>query len=198
MKVRYTRVSTEGQNDIIHTSEKKDDEKLISDKCSGLIPFAERPQGSKLIGMIEIGEVSEVVVARIDRLGRNAYDIQATAKFFAENNVNLRVDDIGMCSLVEGKQNLIFKTVLDLLCNIAQMEKNAIFEKTKKGIEIAKLNGSYKGRVKGSFESKDEFLTKYKNAVKVIQSRTDLPLRDLAKLTDVSPNTVRKIKAYLN
>ena len=41
--------------------------------------------------------------------------------------------------------------------SVAEMEREAILERQREGIMIAKLNGTYKGRVKGSKESNQVF-----------------------------------------
>lgn len=198
MKARYIRVSTINQNEARQLAKANPNELVMIDKCSGAIPFEEREQGQKLIELIENKEVTEVVVSSIDRLGRNSFDIQSTINYLNINNINLFVENIGLNSFVEGKQNPIFKMICDVLANVSEMERNAIRERTMQGIELAKAKGGvYKGRLKGSTESNEEFLSKYKNAVKVVQSKGNLSLRDLAKLGECSPNTIKKIKSIL-
>ncbi len=73
----------------------------------------------------------------------------------------------------------------------------------KEGVERAKKRGIYKGRKKGTGQTKDEVL---KNYIPIIKSLTDNPKLSLAKVAiecskdmgkTVSPNTVRKVKNLL-
>ena len=85
MKVSYIRVSSIGQNPIRQTN----DLKQFLDVCSGSIAFSKREGGSKLIKSIERGEVTEIHVHSIDRLGRNLSDILNTLTYFESKGVQL-------------------------------------------------------------------------------------------------------------
>jgi hypothetical protein len=51
---------------------------------SGKIPFSERDKGRELTQLVQNGEVDEVVVEELSRLGRNTIDTLTTLKFFEE------------------------------------------------------------------------------------------------------------------
>tara|TARA_R110000772_G_scaffold17946_3_gene50035 strand:+ start:173920 stop:174303 length:384 start_codon:yes stop_codon:yes gene_type:complete len=65
------------------------------------------------------------------------------------------------------------------------------------GIEKAKQNGTYKGRVKGSVESTEEFLNKENNILIIEGLNNGLSLRKTAKFANRSLGTVQKVKKYL-
>ena len=71
-----------------------------------------------------------------------------------------------------------------------------MLERQRQGIAIAKAKGVYKGRVKGSKESDDEVLAKYKNVVK--QLKKGQSLRNTAKICGVSLGTVQKVKSIVD
>ncbi len=75
------------------------------------------------------------------------------------------------------------------------MERTTLRERQLEGIEIAKKNGTYKGRVKGTAESKDEFLAKYKEVSRLLRMKKSL--RDIVGRTNVSLATVQKVKKYI-
>lgn len=78
------------------------------------------------------------------------------------------------------------------MANVAVMERETLLERQAEGIAIAKAKGVYKGRVRGSVESKEEVLKKYKSVVRFLNE--NLSLRKTAKLADVSLGTVQKVK----
>ena len=81
------------------------------------------------------------------------------------------------------------------MANISEMERQSLRERQLEGIEIAKKNGVYKGRIKGTTETSDEFLAKYKEVVKHI--KLNKSLRDISSRCGVSLATVQKVKKKL-
>ncbi|XJR90295.1 recombinase family protein [Elizabethkingia anophelis] len=196
MKARYIRVSTGNQNTERQLKKNHPNEKLYIDIVSGAIPFKEREQGNKLIQDIEADSIKYISVHSIDRLGRNLFDILATLELLNEKKVTLKVDNLGIESLVNNKPNSAFKLIISVMANIAEMERETMLERQKEGIKIAIAKGVYKGRVKGSKESDEQVLAKYKEVVKYLKRGQSL--RDIAKLCNVSLGTVQKVKKILN
>lgn len=195
MKARYNRISTSNQNIERQLIKQNPDEVLFNDVISGSIPFIQRPKGKELINSIEIGEINYVVVSSIDRLGRNLADIINTLEYFNSKNVVLRVDNLGLESIVNNKINPTFNLIISVMANVAEMERNTLLERQSEGISIAKANGTYRGREKGSIESNEDFLAKYKEVVKHLKQGKSL--RDISKLCNVSLATVQKVKKVL-
>jgi DNA invertase Pin-like site-specific DNA recombinase len=191
MKARYVRVSTPDQKLERQLVAKNPDERLFVDVCSGTIPFAEREKGSELLSD---GRIDYISVKSIDRLGRNLLDILNTLKHFEQNKVVVKVDNLGIESLVNGKPNQAFKLIVSVLANISEMERETMLERQREGIAIAKAKGRYKGRGRGSIESKEEFLAKYPKIVKTLKKQS---LRNTAKLCGVSLGTVQKVKSAM-
>lgn len=127
-------------------------------------------------------------------MGRNLFDILSTLEVFNEKNITLKVDNLGIESLVNGKPNSAFKLIISVMANIAEM-KQTMLERQREGIKIAIAKGIYKGRVKGSKETDQQVLEKYKNVVKYLKQGQSL--RNTAKLCNVSLGTVQKVKGIL-
>ena len=194
-KARYIRVSTGNQKTARQEARQSKDEILFTDIVSGSIPFEEREKGIDLMKAIQLGEIDYVSVSSIDRLGRNLYNILTTLEFFKENGIILKVDNLGIESLVNGKENSAFKLIISVMANIAEMERESILERQREGIALAKLKGIYKGRVLGSKESEEDFLAKYKEVVKSLKKGNSV--RDTAKICKVSTGTVQKVKRLM-
>lgn len=197
MKARYIRVSTEKQKLDRQKAKGGDDELWFIDVVSGAVDFRNRKGGKKVIEEIEKGNISYLSVSSIDRLGRNLFDILCTLELLNKNEIVLKVDNLGIESLVNGKPNHAFKLIISVMGNIAEMERSIMLERQKQGIELAKMNGVYKGRLKGSKESDDDFLAKYKGVQKELKLGVN-SLRKIAKLNGVSLATVQKVKKTLS
>lgn len=70
-------------------------------------------------------------------------------------------------------------------------------DKRIEGIRRAKEEGRYIGRKKGTIESVEFLKDKYKDTIEIINMYPKSSLRKISKLSNVSPNTVRKIKSIL-
>ncbi|MGZ2368844.1 recombinase family protein [Ancylomarina sp. YFZ004] len=194
MEATYIRVSTAKQN-VITQVNKAIGQQYI-DKIQGTTPFAERPQGSRLLGDIITGKVKHVYVNRIDRLGRNADDIQDIIKVFKEYKCQLTITSMGNMHLFDnGKESFTFKMMVAMYSQIAEQQREEIKEKTAEGIQLAKERGVYIGRKEGTKESTDKFLTKHKNIVNCLES--GMSLKKSADTLGVSKTTVVKVKKLL-
>ncbi|MCP2036933.1 recombinase family protein [Chryseobacterium sp. HSC-36S06] len=192
MKARYVRVSTANQNVARQLAKSYPDEKIYVDVISGAVPFGERPMGKQLLEDIENETIKYLTVENVDRLGRNVINILSTISFLTERKICLKVSDLGLESLVNGKPNAAFKLIVSVIANLAEMSRNNILTTQRQGIAIAKAQNKYKGRMKNSFESDDSFFRKHNEVVKNLKKGTSI--RDVAKICKVSPSTVQKVK----
>lgn len=196
MKARYIRVSTGNQKTARQEAKQNEGEEIFIDVVSGSIPFEDREEGKRLLKMIDGGEIDYVSVSSIDRLGRNLYNILTTLEKFKEQKVVLKVDNLGIESMVDGKENPAFNLIISVMASIAELERNSILERQREGIAIAKAKGTYKGRLKGSKESNADFLAKYKEVIKYLKKGHSM--RVIAKLCGVSLGTVQKVKKIID
>lgn len=197
-KARYNRISSPNQKLERQLIRNHPDEKIYNDVVSGSIAFKDRKQGEALMNAVIRNEVNFVSVAAVDRLGRNLYDVLTTLEFFNDQGVILRVDNLGIESMVNGKPNQVFKLIVSVLGNVAEMERENLRERQREGIAIAKTKGIYKGRVRGTSMSKQEFLDKHTKVVREINQHPDLSIRKLAKITGVSIGTVQNVKTKMS
>jgi DNA invertase Pin-like site-specific DNA recombinase len=191
---KYIRVSTTEQNTL---RQENTTHKTYIDKCSGAVPFNERPNAIKLLKDISNKKIDAVIVHTIDRLGRNAFDIQTTLNTLSNLNINVYVENIGLYSMIEDKPNSIFKMITDVLSNVAEMERTSLLERQKEGIIIAKAKGTYKGRQLDTTETTEQFLSKYNQSHLELIKDKNYSIRKLASITNLSNNTVVKIRKIL-
>lgn len=195
-KARYNRISTANQNLEKQLAKQFPNEAIYNDVISGSVEFRKRPVGQKLYNDVANGQINYISVSSIDRLGRNLLDIISTLEFFNENMVVLKVENLGLESIVNGKINPTFNLIISVMANVAQMERETLLERQREGIAIAKAKGVYKGREKGSVESDEEILSKYKDVVKFLKMGKSL--RDISGRCNLSLGTVQKVKKVLS
>jgi len=197
MKARYIRVSSLTQNIARQLARQYKDEILYIDKISGAVQFSMRPEGIKLLEEIPGKKINYLSISSIDRIGRNTLDILQTIQKLHSYNVCLKVDNLGLESLLNGKESPTFKLIVSVLANVSEMERETMLERQKEGIAIAKANGIYKGREKNSYESTDKFLAKYQTVITYLKKSNSPSISDIAKLCNCSKNTVLKVKNKL-
>lgn len=200
MTIGYIRVSSETQNldrqrvEIERYFKLNQIKKyqIISEKISGCVPSSER----KFNIVFNDTTFNHLVIEDVDRLGRNVIDILQTIEKLLSKNINVTVLKYGQSALLKnGQRNPIFQLLVSMMGTFGQMEREKIKERQKQGIEIAKLKGKYKGRKQGTTESKNKFLAKYKNVVRLLNC--GLPVRKTAAAVGVSVSTVMKVKSHL-
>lgn len=198
MKGRYIRQSTLAQSNLRQLAKAHPDEVLFIDVVSGSVPFKERPAGAKLISSIEEGRVDYLSLHSIDRAGRSTIDVLTTLKFCFDHKVKVKIENLGLESMIGNKANPVFNLVTTILSELSSLERLSLLERQKEGIAQAKLLGRYKGRMKGTTIPNEELLEKHKKVIRELKANPHLSLRKIATLSGVAPNTVRKVKNVLN
>jgi DNA invertase Pin-like site-specific DNA recombinase len=140
----YIRVSTEEQNSDLQEnliSAQKPD-RIYSDKESGSVN--ERLAYTKLCMEIELGKISEVIVYRLDRLGRDPVELIRFFDLLERKHVSFR-------SLTEpwlsdwNKGPMQFLTWW-LQIGMAKFELLLLKDRQKRGIAAARVKGKHLGR----------------------------------------------------
>ncbi|TAK73777.1 MAG: recombinase family protein, partial [Aquabacterium sp.] len=107
---------------------------------SGSVPASQRPEFSRLLERIRPGET--LVVAKLDRLGRDAIDVQQTVRDLAGRGVRVVVHALGGADLTAPAGKLM----LAMLSAVAEMERDLLVERTQAGLARAKAEGKRLGR----------------------------------------------------
>ncbi len=195
MKVLYVRCSSLEQKTDRQRVNESEYDFVIEDKVSGAIEFGLRPGGSQVIELLNKGQITELGVWQIDRLGRNMLDILQTIHRFTEKEIPIFFISQGLRTLNEdGVENPISKLIISILGIVSEMERNQIRERQLQGIAIAKAMGSYKGRKTGTKEDVLTFLSKPKNKKAVELLKKGYKGTEVAKIVGVHLNTISKIK----
>jgi hypothetical protein len=198
MKVLYVRISSLDQKTDRQRVQESEFNLVIEDKVSGSVPFFERQGGKMVLDLVEKGEIEELSVFQIDRLGRDVRDIVNTIHFFTERQICISFISQGLKTLNPDKtENSISKMVINILGIVSEIERTQILERQRQGIDLAKSKGVYKGRKSGTQEDTLKFLSKPKNKKVIELLRKGYKSSDISTLVGVHINTITKIKKVL-
>ena len=139
--VGYARVSSRDQNldrQIMQLLPLITNERyLFQDKQSGR--NFDRPEYQRMKDFLRRGDT--LIICSLDRLGRNATEMEKEWKELTDRGIYLRVLDMPILDTKPGQDTmnqLVSKVVFDLLSYIAQMEREKIRERQREGIAAAK------------------------------------------------------------
>ncbi|WP_320534808.1 recombinase family protein [Robbsia andropogonis] len=142
----YARVSTADQttDNQLHEIEAAgfsvDKRRIVTESISGSIAAAERAGFAKLLDRLESGDV--LIVTKLDRLGRNALDVRATIERLASMGVRVHCLALGGVDLTSAAG----KMTMQVLCAVAEFERDLLIERTQAGLARAKAQGKKMGR----------------------------------------------------
>jgi len=142
----YCRVSTTGQtteNQILEIKTAGFDlqaQRVIEETISGSTSASERRGFATLLDRMESGDV--LVVTKLDRLGRNAIDVQSTVGLLEHKGIRVHCLALGGVDLTSAAG----KMTMGVLAAVAQFERDLLIERTQSGLERAKAEGKVLGR----------------------------------------------------
>lgn len=112
----------------------------FTDVVSGKVSAVQRKAFSEMLSKIRDGET--LVVAKLDRLGRDAIDVLQTVRKLADRNIKVIVHQLGTTDLTSAAGKLL----LSMLAAVAEMERDLLIERTQAGLLRAKAEGKKLGR----------------------------------------------------
>jgi len=157
MEVGYARVSTQEQNlDLqLDALSKAGVKKVFTDKVSGA--KAQKPQLEELLKYARKGDT--IVVWRLDRLGRTTVQLIQFVEELQKLGISLK-------SLTEpiDTSTATGTLVVQIFCVLAEHERNVLRERTKAGLNSARIRGRTGGRPKGLSPKYEKIKDLVKNA----------------------------------
>ena len=139
-RIAYYRVSTGDQSIEAQRTAMGGgfDQEYVDEGVSGATLALDRPGFAKLLSFVRKGDT--VCVYAVDRLGRDALDVQGTVKELIGRGVVVDVHGLGP---ITGD---IGKLILAVLSQVAEMERNRIKERTESGRAAARKALAETGR----------------------------------------------------
>uniref|UniRef100_UPI0035613012 recombinase family protein n=1 Tax=Zhongshania sp. TaxID=1971902 RepID=UPI0035613012 len=116
-------------------------DRCVSETISGSTEAMKRPAFRAMVEhSLEKGDT--LVVLKLDRLGRDAIDVQKTIDMLLERGVSLRSLDLPNVNLTSAEGRLMLR----VFSAFSEFERNRIRERTVEGLERAKAGGIKLGR----------------------------------------------------
>lgn len=143
-RIGYIRVSSITQN-IARQEEQLESLKLdrvFVDKASG--KTLDRPALTQMLSYIR--DADEIYVTSLDRLGRDCNDLQNLVRTITDAGATVHF--LKEALTFNGDDSSLSRLLLNVMSAFSQFERELIKERQQQGIEIAKVNGVYKGRAK--------------------------------------------------
>lgn len=176
----YIRTSTRDQNADLQRdamSAAGIDKVFADEGVSGTL--ADRPELELLKRVV--GEGDEVVVWKLDRLGRNTRNVLDLIEFFESKGATFR-------SLTEGisTSGPMGRAMLTIMSAFAQLERDTIVERTRAGLDSARAQGKVGGR-------KSVVDDKKRAKIKSLLASGEHTRAEIADMVKISPATLYRV-----
>ncbi|MBT4399291.1 MAG: recombinase family protein [Bacteroidetes bacterium] len=117
MRVYYSRVSTQEQNEERQLQDIQGFDFVFSDKCSGSIEFFKRPEGSQIKELIDQKKLTHLEVHSIDRLGRSTIDVLKTWQELTELGIQIVCRNPNLTNFKsDGSEDEVSQMIISILC----------------------------------------------------------------------------------
>lgn len=163
------------------------DKEYKDEGISGGTLAASRPEFSRLLAYIRTGDT--LFVYAVDRLGRDAIDVQTTVRDLLARGASVHIHGLGPIGSGAGE------VILAVLAQVASMEKARINERTAAGRLTAKESLERTGKTHKGKLSMGRPLEGKPEEVRSWKSANNASLSQTAKQFDLSLSTIKRYLA---
>ena len=185
-RIMYCRVSTKDQ-DIAsqrHALGGPFDKEFLDEGVSGVTQAADRPGFKDLLAYARSGDT--IYVTSIDRLGRDAIDVQQTVRQLIDKGVTVDVRGLGPIAKGAGE------IVLAVLAQVASMERDRIAERTAAGRATARASLEATGKTHKGKESLGRPVATDPATIRTWRTENTASITDTAAHFGISVATVKR------
>ena len=202
--VIYARVSTQGQDYERQLAElreyaRKMEYEVVTEffeKVSGTKTVSERQALTELLSFVERNNVNKVLIYECSRLSRRAIDFLTIIENLTVKKISVYILQNGLETLLpNGQPNPIAQLVMGILAQFNSMERSLIRSRMESGYNHYRSNGGKVGRKVGYQKSESDMKEQYVEEIKLLKK--GYSLRNIAKITGTSINTIRKCKGII-
>ena len=173
--------------------------KTYEEHISGAKRNEERAVLKECIDYAISNRVDVVLFSELSRCGRAVWEVLDTIRTLKDNGINAYFQKEGLSLFSEdGSENVYLAVMLSVLCVCSQIERETIYYRLQSGRKVyvnknlAETGKSGLGRKVGYRKPVEKKKEEYKETLKLL--RAGYPIRKVAKLTDVSQSTVKRLK----
>lgn len=185
-RIAYFRVSTkdqsiEAQRGALGGSF---DKEFQDEGVSGAVLAVDRPGFSAMLNFVREGDT--VFVYAVDRLGRDAIDVQQSVRTLIDRGVSVHVHGLGV--IAKGVGELI----LAVLAQVASMERARILERCEAGREVARASLAVSGKTHRGKSRLGRSPELDAHQVNAWRRKSGASISETAQQFGISPATVKR------
>ena len=173
--------------------------KTFEEHISGAKRNEERAVLTECIEYAISNRVDVILFSELSRCGRAVWEVLDTIRTLKDNGINAYFQKEGLSLFSEdGRENIYLAIMISVLSSASQIERENLIFRLKSGRKVyidknlAETGKSGLGRKVGYRKPIDKKREEYKETLKLL--RAGYPIRKVAKLTDVSESTVKRLK----
>lgn len=185
-RIAYYRVSTADQSIEAQRNAMGGtfDQEFKDEGVSGGVMAASRPGFAAMLDKVRKGDT--VHVYAVDRLGRDALDVQNTVRRLIDDEVTVDVHGLGPMGRGVGE------LILAVLAQVAEMERRRIAERTEAGRNAARASLSATGKTHRGKDSLGRPFAADARSVANWRKANEASIRATASHFGISPATVKR------
>ena len=173
--------------------------KTFEEHISGAKRNEERAVLTECIEYAISNRVDVILFSELSRCGRAVWEVLDTIRTLKDNGINAYFQKEGLSLFSEdGRENIYLAIMISVLSSASQIESENLIFRLKSGRKVyvdknlATTGKSGLGRKVGYRKPVEKKKEEYKEALKLLKA--GYPIRKVAKLTDVSESTVKRLK----
>ena len=173
--------------------------KTFEEHISGAKRNEERAVLTECIEYAISNRVDVVLFSELSRCGRAVWEVLDTIRTLKDNGINAYFQKEGLSLFSEdGHENIYLAIMISVLSSASQIERENLIFRLKSGRKVyvdknlAATGKSGLGRKVGYRKPVETKKEEYKEVFKLLKA--GYPIRKVAKLTDVSESTVKRLK----
>ena len=172
---------------------------VFEEHISGAKRNEERAVLTECIEYAISNRVDVILFSELSRCGRAVWEVLDTIRTLKDNGINAYFQKEGLSLFSEdGRENIYLAIMISVLSSASQIERENLIFRLKSGRKVyvdknlATTGKSGLGRKVGYRKPVEKKKEEYKEALKLLKA--GYPIRKVAKLTDVSESTVKRLK----
>ena len=173
--------------------------KTFEEHISGAKRNEERAVLSECIEYAISNSIDVVLFSELSRCGRAVWEVLDTIRTLKDNGINAYFQKEGLSLFQEdGRESITLAITIAVLSSASQIERENLIFRLKSGRKVyidknlAATGKSGLGRKVGYRKPIEKKKEEYKETLKLLKA--GYPIRKVAKLTDVSESTIKRLK----